>query len=353
MTAADGTVIGTTQIVDNGPPCALCNLVILSEGYMENQLDQFESDVQQFVEHFQATAPFTELWESLNIYRVDVSSTESGSDRGGFRDTYFDAIHSGLARNGRTIMINGDLLWEVANRAVPEWHYILVLVNEDDILGGVGYPERAIAISNLYQDWKNTVIHELAHVMFGLADEYPYLAFGECGDGQDKTYTGPELSQPNVSNTSDRDAIKWSDLVLDSTEMPTMPNLDCTRCNSRMNPVADGTVGAFEGARYYKCGIFRSEYVCKMNDNGAPFCRVCQRVIREHLEVYESANCYAPIFPPSSLYECMVLRIVLAAALFILVPFFWIPGVMCRIRGISYRIRHCREGNSNECIELG
>jgi hypothetical protein len=53
--------------------------VILSEGYRQSELTQFESDVQNFLATMYQTAPYDELWCAINVYRIDVASTDSGA----------------------------------------------------------------------------------------------------------------------------------------------------------------------------------------------------------------------------------------------------------------------------------
>src|SRR4051812_32268410 len=82
MTTADGTVVGTTKIVDNGPNSQRYNLVVISEGYRSTELTQFHTDCDAFVQHLFSTPPFDEpsLRCAFNVFRVDVSSTDSGAD---------------------------------------------------------------------------------------------------------------------------------------------------------------------------------------------------------------------------------------------------------------------------------
>jgi hypothetical protein len=44
-----------------------------------------------------------------------------------------------------------------------------------------------------------------------------------------------------------------------------------------------GTVGLFEGADYYHCGVYRPEFDCRMRNTAKPFCGVCQQVIVKKL----------------------------------------------------------------------
>src|SRR5438067_1652083 len=114
MTASDGTVLGQTKIVDHGPASDRWNVVILSEGYRASELPQFHIDAQKFVDHLYATAPFSDLWCAVNVYLVDVASTESGADdpttcgdgstgSGTMVATYFDATFCGDGQTRRLL----------------------------------------------------------------------------------------------------------------------------------------------------------------------------------------------------------------------------------------------------------
>jgi hypothetical protein len=150
---------------------------------------------------------------------------------------------------------------------------------------------------SLAQDAEEIAIHELGHSAFGLADEYDYLS--DCPNPQatppvtdpgHDTYTGSEPAKVNVTINTDRATLKWGRFVADSTDIPTMRNPDCTRCDRRRSPVPAGTVGLFEGAHQFRCGAFRPEFDCKMRNLGLPFCAVCQERIRRVLAPYLRAS---------------------------------------------------------------
>src|SRR3712207_6699129 len=97
MTTADGSILGTTKIVDNGPSAIRWDMVLMGDGYQPDQMDQYEADVQRFVDALFATPPFDEMRPAINVDRVDVPSTDSGADdptacggSGATARTYFD-----------------------------------------------------------------------------------------------------------------------------------------------------------------------------------------------------------------------------------------------------------------------
>lgn len=351
MSTADGTVIGTTKIVDHGSPAKRFNLVLVAEGYQQTEMAQFSADAQQFANHLFNTPPFDELQCAINVYRVDVASTDSGADdptacggTGAIVATYFDAsfCNGGIRR---LLLANSGTVQNVVNTQVPQWHQIIVIVNSS-IWGGAG---GSIAVTSTALGWENIAIHELGHAVFGFADEYEYWA--GCGiDTGQNNYPGGEPSEPNVTTNTNRTTIKWGDLILATTPMPTTSNADCTQCDPQPSPVPVGTVGAFEGARYYHCGVYRPEFNCMMR-NLNPFCAVCRRRIRQTLLPY-LADCYAPVFKGSNGLVCLLIAIIYIVIIAILAIFSWIPGIKCYIKKLLFRISHCSRGNSEPCIEL-
>jgi len=290
MGTSDGTVIGTTQVVNHGPASQKWNLVILSEGYRQSELPNFHTDVQNFINTLFQTAPFGELWSALNIYRIDVASTDSGTDdpsacggTGATARTYFDAsfCNSGIRR---LLEVNEATVHSVVNAQMPQANMIMVIVNST-VHGGSG---GSIAVFSLAPGGNEIGLHEMGHTAFGFADEYEYYA--GCGSGETghDHYTGGEPSQPNVTKDANRATNKWRDLVLVATPMPTTLNKNCAQCDPQDNPLTADTVGAYEGAFYNHCGAYRPQFNCRMRALGFPYCAVCQQVIRRTLAPYMS-----------------------------------------------------------------
>ena len=79
MGSSDGQVLGLTKIADSGDPIRRFNVVIVSEGYRSDEMAQFKTDADQFANTLLTTAPYDRLRVAINIYRVDVTSTDSGA----------------------------------------------------------------------------------------------------------------------------------------------------------------------------------------------------------------------------------------------------------------------------------
>jgi hypothetical protein len=287
MSTSDGTVVGTTQIVNAGPASQRWNVVVMGDGYRSADLPQFAADAQAFANTLLSTPPFDTLLGAINVFRVDVASTDAGADdpaacggSGAAPRTYFDASFctSGIRR---LLVVNNTTAFNVANAQVPQWHVIVVIVNST-VYGGSG---GAVAVYSLAAGANEIALHELGHTAFGLADEYEYWA--GCGVDTDRDYhPASEPAQPNVTINTTRATLKWGALVQAATPIPTTHNANCAVCDPQASPVPAGTVGLFEGAHYYHCGAFRPEFNCRMRALGLPFCAVCRERIRATLQPF-------------------------------------------------------------------
>jgi hypothetical protein len=287
MTTGDGTVVGTTRIVDNGSPAERWNLVFLGDGYRDSELASYGNDVGRVVDALLQTPPFDDVQAGINVFRVDVTSTDSGADdpaacggSGRTARTYFDAT---FCTNGiqRLLTVDVGTALTVAGAQVPEWHAALMVVNSLTYGGSGG----AVGVFSRFPGAEEIAIHEMGHSAFGLADEYS--AYLGCGLDTDRDHhPGFEPFEANVTTNTDRTTLKWGDLVAPATPVPTTTNADCTQCDPQPDPQPPGTVGLYEGAHYYHCGAFRPEFDCKMRTLGAPFCAVCQQRVRTVLDPF-------------------------------------------------------------------
>jgi hypothetical protein len=280
MGERDGRVIESTQILDNGPPLVRWNHVIVAEGYQESELGQFAIDAQNFVDFMLSQSPFDEFTGAFNVYRLDVASDESGIDdpatcgdnstgSGAEPLTYFDAT---LCSNSTRRLLTCDSFLVLRE---------VVIANSPLFGGGSDGPVAAMtrAVAS------TTMLHEMGHSAFQLADEYEF--YQGCGIDTDKDrWLYLEPAQANIAANINRVLIKWRDFINSATALPTTTNPDCSQCDTQTSPVAAGTVGAFEGAGYYHCGLYRPEFSCLMRNSGATFCSVCRTQIRNHLNPF-------------------------------------------------------------------
>lgn len=285
MGTSDGSVLGATKIVDHGSDTDRWTMVLVAEGYRASEMAQFHTDAQNFVNILFATAPFDTLQPAVNVYRLDVTSTNSGANdpvacggSGATPATFFDATFcSGGIR--RLLVVDDASVIARVNANVTAWNMIMVLVNST-VYGGSG---GSVAVFSMATGANEIGLHEMGHTAFGLADEYEYWAGCGTGEAGHNNHPASEPSQVNVTIDSNRTTIKWGDLVLATTPMPTTSNANCAVCDPQANPLPAGTVGAYEGAHYYHCDAFRPQFDCRMRALNNPFCAVCRRRIVQTL----------------------------------------------------------------------
>jgi hypothetical protein len=281
MSASDGHVVRTEKIIDNGPDSERWNLVIIGDGYRENELATYHTDVENFVSTLRETPPFDELFSGINVHRMEVVSDDSGADNPNVApaitvDTFFDAKFWDGAWS-RVLTINTTLARSVVAELVPAMHQVVCIVNTSTY-GGSGAVNEHVATCSTNSASALVAIHEMGHSAFGLADEYA---------STDPSPTA-EPPQPNVTINTDRGTMKWRHLILDETPIPTLRNQGCGTPTD-VNPATlqlDGPVGAYEGALHSKCNVYRPVLSCKMAANSSPFCPVCSAVIRATLEPF-------------------------------------------------------------------
>ncbi len=243
MTINDGFISGTTVVVNHGSPSESWNLIILGDGYKQNELGKYSTDVQNIITGIQSNRPFKSVWSGINIYRVDVVSTDSGADdptvcggTGAMANTYFDAAFCSGGNVRRALTVNNSTVISVANQQVPQWNMIIVLINSNIYGGTGGY----IAVCSTATSASEIAIHEMGHTAFGLADEYETYSGCSSGEIGHDVYNGVEPSQPDITINTDRTTIKWNNLISPSTEIPTSRNSNCSICDPQPNPILPG-----------------------------------------------------------------------------------------------------------------
>jgi hypothetical protein len=257
----------TVDIRRKGDPDGKVDLVFLSEGYTEDQMDKFDADARRFADVLFRTPPFDRREDDFNVRAVHLPSEESGADlpsEGIYRHT---ALNAGFYTFGvdrylttRDMRSVRDAVWNVPCDA------IFILVNSGIYGGGGMYNFYAIGSAD-HEHTLRVFVHELGHSFGGLADEY----FQSAVAYSDFYNLDVEPWEPNITTLVDFDG-KWKDLLPDGTPVPTLPEA----------PFAD-RVGVFEGGGYLAKGIYRPMNHCTMRDMTG-FCPVCQRAILKMID---------------------------------------------------------------------
>jgi len=288
-------------LLANGASDAKADLAILGDGYTNDEHPKFIADARRAMGYLFSADPFSGRAKDFNVYAVFTPSPESGvEDRflGVRKRTAFSATYyAGEAE--RTLATRDTVSLHEAASAVP-WDFMLVLANSRRYGGSAHYGGPAVvAIDSAAA--KYLVLHELAHTIAGLAEEY-YVP-----DGRGPVYRGNiEPWHPNV--TLGAGAAKWADAERSAPAPRDWNKAEYDRRfaryveryralrSARAGEAAvealmreeraaqaallrDRTarrVGLYEGAHGYARGVYRSEVDCIMFSlQNEYFCGAC------------------------------------------------------------------------------
>jgi len=291
MTARDGRVIGATQIHGKSSGKRTFTIVLLGDGFREDQQETFDLAAKTFTDVLLQTSPFDRLAEHISVHRINVVSTDAGADnplatpRPIVRRSFFDSTF-GFQGIARVTSCDTATAKRVAAQHVPHVDLAIVVINSTDYGGGGGeVPTYTLFTPNPNNpdlDPRDVALHEAGHAAFGLADEYDHV-----DRDFPLAYTGTERPEPNVtarvkaslSTPVNLETLKWRWAWTPDTPIPTTSAAANCRATPATSPVPIGTVGAFAGGHGHNCGIHRPEFDCRMRNADEPFCRVCQQHI--------------------------------------------------------------------------
>ncbi|MFT3738236.1 MAG: M64 family metallopeptidase [Breznakibacter sp.] len=256
-----GTIHEVKRISGNGNPERSVDLAFVAEGYTNDQLGKFYSDVERLSAFLLKQEPFNRYADRFNVWAIGVPSQESGTDdpnRGIWKNT---AFNSGFNTFGTDRYLETFDLPAIHNatRGVPHDH-IIVVVNTDKYGGGGVYNHFSLSSADNKLS-PIVLVHELGHGFGGLGDEYysSEVAYTDYID------LSAEPWEPNLTTLVAFDK-KWKRLVDGNTPVPTPDQRSF-----------EDVVGVFEGGGYTAKGVYRPALDCRMKSNVAPrFCKVCQ-----------------------------------------------------------------------------
>lgn len=254
-------------IATNGPTTNRLNVVFLSEGYTSGQFGQFLMDATNAANSFRTTAPFAEYAAYLNFFAIAVASGQSGSDHPTwpqYVNTYFNSTFGSsdyimsIPPNEFDANYNHGQgkVDALLNTFMPGASLTILLVNDSNLGGSDGGGKTAIASVSFLMG--SIMLHESAHVLAGLGDEYT-----------DPNPGYPDIEEPNTTRETNRAAIKWQAWIAGSTPVPTPETYP-------------DVVGLFEGAHYHRTGWYRPKLNCRMGNgisSEEPFCEVCSEAL--------------------------------------------------------------------------
>ena len=245
-------------LLKSGTPEEKIDVVIVAEGYTEEEMATFYADAQVAMDAILAHEPFGKYKDCFNFIAVALPSNDSGVSvpgEGDWKDTalkaHFNTFY--MDRYLTTLRLKNmhDKLC-----GIP-YEHIVILANTDTYGGGGIYNSYTLTTAH-HPAFRPVVVHEFGHSFAGLADEYYY-------DDQyvEYYYPGIEPWEQNITTLADFDS-KWKDML------------------------ERGEAELLEGAGYQSKGVYRPAKDCRMHTNRPDcFCPVCQRAISRIIEFYK------------------------------------------------------------------
>ena len=258
------------DIVNSGDPALKVDIVLLSEGYTEDQQQLFKADCQKFADEFFTYAPYSRNKNKFNIRGVWSVSKQAGSDIPGdsiWKDTRLKSSYYTFDSERYLMVADYQGVCDMA--ASAPYDYIYILANTDKYGGGAIYNFYGISAAHHVNETGKIYIHEFGHLFAGLADEYEGGA-----DYSDFYPLDVEPWEPNLTTLVSFDK-KWKNMLPPGTSIPT-PKIQAN--NKKL--------GVYEGGGYVSKGVYRPWINCMMNNMHTidVFCPVCSKSIQNMID---------------------------------------------------------------------
>ncbi|PKL82960.1 MAG: peptidase M64 [Ignavibacteriae bacterium HGW-Ignavibacteriae-3] len=254
----------------SGDPVSKLDIVFVPEGYTKNEMEKFRKDCERFSGYLFEYSPFKENKGKINIWGIEAPSGESGADIPGNNIWVQTLLNSRFYTfDSERYLMTADyhVVRDVAANA--PYDQIFIMVNTEKYGGGAIYNFYSMTcVDN--KAAKQVFVHEFAHGLAGLADEY-----GSDATYQDMYPPDVEPWEANLTTLVDFDS-KWKKLIEPGTPIPT--------------PVEEkyqDKIGVFEGGGYAAKGVYRPTINSLMNSfKSNEFNLVCRNVLQNIINRY-------------------------------------------------------------------
>ncbi len=254
----------------SGEPESKLDIVFIPEGYTKEEMNKFRKDCQRFAGYLFDYSPFNENREKINVWGIDAPSLESGTDipaKEEWKETLLNS--SFYTFDSERYLMTSDYFTVRDVAANVPYDQIFIIVNTPKYGGGAIYNFYSMTSSDDKRA-NQIFIHEFAHGLAGLADEY----------GNDNTYLNMypldvEPWEPNITTLVNFDS-KWKNMIEPGTPIPTPAE---EKYKSK--------IGVFEGGGYVAKGVYRPTFNSIMNSfTSNEFNLVCKDVLQKIINFY-------------------------------------------------------------------
>lgn len=260
------------NVYGDAKPENAVDIVILPDGYTEEEMDKFINDCKFFVKSLFSYEPYITYKDSFHIRAVMAPSKDSGISIPAdniWKNTLINCSFYTFDNERYCMSYDNCSIRNIAGQ-VP-YDQIYILANTEKYGGGGIYNFYCVSSSaNFYSS--DVIVHEFGHGFAGLADEYynDDVSYGKFYNLEVEPW------EPNITTLKNFNK-KWKDMLKEGIPIPT--------------PIEDkyiNEVGVYEGGGYEPKGMYRPKMDCLMKSfNGNVFCEVCQRAI-ERMIIYYS-----------------------------------------------------------------
>ena len=247
------------------------DIVILPDGYSEDEMGKFVNDCNFFKECLFSYEPYNTYKDRFNIRAIMAPSKDSGISVPAddvWKNTAVGCSFYTFDSERYCMSTNNQAIRNLAGM-VP-YDQIYILANTSKYGGGGIY--NFYCVSSTDDSFSSDVIiHEFGHGFAGLGDEY----YDSSTSYEEFYNLSIEPWEPNLTTLVDFDR-KWKDMLKKKTPVPTPEE----------EKYVD-EVGVFEGGGYEPKGMYRPKMDCLMKTfKGDTFCEVCQKAIEKMILYY-------------------------------------------------------------------
>ncbi len=254
----------------SGDPSQKLDIVFIPEGYTKEQMEDFKKDCERCAGYLFNYSPFKEHKDKINIWGVEASSEEPETDIPGKNVWKKTVLNSNFYTfDSERYLMTADYHKVKDVAANAPYDQIYILVNTSKYGGGAIYNfySMTAAKNNMA---KQILVHEFAHGLAGIADEYE-------GDTSYQDMYPPDVEpwEVNITTLVNFDK-KWKNLLEKDTPIPTPKTAE-----------NKDKLGVYEGGGYVSKGVFRPTMDSMMNTfRATDFNIVCKKAMEQVLLFY-------------------------------------------------------------------
>lgn len=257
----------------NSPQKAI-DILFIPDGYAKSDAKIMRYDMKRFAKYVMNCTPYKENRRHVNIRAIKGFSEQSGITQPQndiYVKTLLNCTYNALDLD-RYLMCPG--VWNLHDVADDAPYDAIIIICNSEKYGGGGIYNFYCTVYNHGQYPDYVVVHEMGHLIGGLADEY----YTSEVSVQDFYPDGVEPTEPNLTTLVNFES-KWVDKVPSGTPIPTPPV-------SKGHPDYN-RVGVYEGGGYVAKGVYRPTLHCTMNSIVYnDFCPVCKETLEKVINYY-------------------------------------------------------------------